>query len=260
MPPRKSPKDKRAQTVIEKHVLLAMGAGFIPVPLADLAALATLQVRLVSALGEVYHVPNVEPTRSKTIITTLFRSLGLTTIAVGGIGSLSKVAPILGTLFGTSTIAALSGSLTYATGVIFKNHFAQGGTLENFDLTRQREHFKRAFNTGKRITKRYKPGETPPPDEDIIPEPDPYELLPIYCIFKPKLGRSGKVYLKSYVEGKRPEKYIGAMDEMKERYKVEDLNKVTSKIITDHRQQFLDTLREKKIIEKARAAESVQSA
>lgn len=254
MAPGKSARDQHAQTVVDRHVLYAMGAGLIPVPVADLAALATFQVRLVSALGAIYGVANVESRRSKTIVITLFRSLGLSTIAVGGLGSLAKLAPGLGTLFGTSTIAALAGSLTYATGVIFKNHFAQGGTLEDFDLKKQKEHFRKAFLTGKRITRKYRSGTTQRAEVVLEGDNDLYALLPIYCIFKPKLGRTGKVYLKSYVAGKRPEKYIGAMGDLKERYATEDLTRITDRIIADHREEFLASLREKQLIKRTSPA------
>ena len=63
--------------------------------------------------------------------------------------------------------------------------------------------------------------------------------MKIYCIMKPNIGKYGKVYLKTYVDGQRPEKYLGTFDELKARYGVAELETVKGRIIDDYREMFL---------------------
>lgn len=238
-------RNEKALRLVEHHALYATGAGLIPLPLIDLAALAAMQVRLVNELGRLYQVPDLNTARSKAIIHGLFKNMGVTALAAGGIGSLAKMVPLLGSLVGVATMPVLAGAFTYATGITFMRHFNDCGTLANFDLKTQVHLFKQALTQGKQEIRKFQ--KRKPPLIVSAEEDDPLANLPIYTIFKPKLGKSGKVYLKSYVDGKRPEKYLGTMEAFKTKYAVQDLATVSDQIIEDHRDLFLAHLKEKAV-------------
>src|SRR5690625_837188 len=127
-------RNKTALRLVEHHTLYASGAGLIPIPIIDFAALSAMQVRLVNEVGRLYKVADLEPGRIKSITHALLKNMGVTALAAGGIGSLAKIVPFMGTLLGNLTMPVLAGALTYATGSTFIRHFNDGGTLANFDL------------------------------------------------------------------------------------------------------------------------------
>ena len=50
-------RDKLATSVVDRYSLYAGGAGLIPIPAADIAAVAAVQLQMVRKLSEIYGVP-----------------------------------------------------------------------------------------------------------------------------------------------------------------------------------------------------------
>jgi uncharacterized protein (DUF697 family) len=228
----------RSEQIIRKHVLLAAGAGLIPVPLADLAAVTGIQVQMLSELSENYGIP-FSKHRTKSIISALLGSLASREIATMGLSAFLKVIPGIGTMLGAASMPLASAALTYAIGTVFRDHFAGGGVFDDFSLERSRVLFRDRLDHGKKIVANLiaaGPTSAPAP-LPALSEATP--ALKIYCILKPNIGKYGKVYLKTYVDGQRPEKYLGTIDELKVRYGVENLETVKEQIVTDHREMFL---------------------
>ena len=232
-------KKPAARQIIEKNVAFAMGAGLVPIPLLDLGALITIQITLVQSLAKEYHIESDRRTLRKVIV-PLLKSPGISTWAVGGLGSLAKCIPGFGSLAGAGTMAILIGALTYATGRVFALHFERGGTLDDFNIRAQRKIFAKEFNSGKHIIRQINPVSHSETNSE-----DPFANLPIYLILKPNLGTNGKVYLKTYCQGTRPEKYIGTVTALQERYKTTDLQSREDAIIQDYRDAFIEHIREK---------------
>jgi uncharacterized protein (DUF697 family) len=227
-----APDPSRSETIIRQHVLLAAGAGLIPVPLADLAAVTGVQVQMLAALSEHYGIPFSQH-RTKSIISAFLGSVASREIATMGFSAALKAVPGIGTMLGAASMPLASAALTYAIGTVFRDHFAAGGAVDDFSFDRTRAAFRRHLDQGKKTVRGL-----------IAPRPSPApaakaDPLKIYCILKPNIGKYGKVYLKTYVDGQRPEKYLGTFDELKARYGVAELETVKGRIIDDYREMFL---------------------
>jgi len=226
-----------AKRIIEKHVAFAIGAGLVPIPLVDFGVLVTILLKMVHELAEDYGM-DVDQRRLKSLIIPLLKSPGLSSLAVGGVASLMKVIPVVG-MVAMSATTLLVGALTYATGRVFALHFEKGGNLADFDLTSQRKIFIREYHSGKKAIHEIRETASPAEAEDEL------KSMPIYLILKPNLGANGKVYLKTYFKGKRPEKYIGTLKALEERYHTKDLQLKEARIVKDHQEAFEVFVREK---------------
>jgi uncharacterized protein (DUF697 family) len=141
-----------AQKTLRRHVPIAVGTGLIPLPFADLAALSGLQLKLLADLAKIYGVP-FSKSESQTIVTSLLGSVGGTVVTTAAVGSLAKFVPGIGGLLSLTTLPAASGMFTWALGQTMIDHFEQGGTLTDFDLTVARNGFGRRFAEAKEAIK-----------------------------------------------------------------------------------------------------------
>ncbi|MCB0706185.1 MAG: DUF697 domain-containing protein [Saprospiraceae bacterium] len=161
-----SDRDSHADTIIRNHVVWSMGAGMIPVLIADIFAVSALQLDMIKQLCRVYDV-NFSETQGKAIVTSLTSS----TIARVTAGSLIKIIPGVGSLLGGVTVSIFAGASTYALGEVFKKHFESGGTILDFDPARLRKMYKEQFEKGKQVAKEWRQQakeEGPVMDEPII--------------------------------------------------------------------------------------------
>ncbi len=147
----KTDKDKHASTVVRNHVIWSMGAGMIPVLVADVFAVSAIQLDMIRQLCKVYEVDFSE-TRGKAIVTSLTSS----TLARIGAGSVVKLIPGVGSILGGVTVSVFAGASTYALGEVFKKHFASGGTILDFDPARLKKIYDEKFEKGKKIVKEWK--------------------------------------------------------------------------------------------------------
>lgn len=136
-----------ANSVIKNHMIWSMGAGFIPVPIADLFAVSAIQLDMIRQLCKVYDI-NFKETEGKAIITALTGS-GLARLGARAI----KFIPGVGTILGGVTLAVLSGASSYAIGEVFKKHFETGGTFLDFDPNRLKKYYNEKFEKGKALAK-----------------------------------------------------------------------------------------------------------
>ena len=148
---KKSNKEVQADNIIRNHVIWSMGAGFIPVLVADIFAVSALQLDMIRQMSRVYDI-DFQETQGKAVVT----SLTSTTLARLGAGSIVKLIPGLGSLVGGATVSAFAGASTYALGEVFKHHFASGGTILDFDPDRLRKYYKDKFEKGKTVAKEWK--------------------------------------------------------------------------------------------------------
>ncbi len=143
--------------IIRKRVYAAIGVGFVPVPLADLAGLTAIQVELVYALTKAYGV-EFKKERVKAILSSLGTGV-LSVASVPFFASLLKSIPIIGTTTGAATVSIVGGASTYAIGKVFDRHFRKGGNLLNFDLQEAKAYFKAKLEEGKGVVAKMKPGK-----------------------------------------------------------------------------------------------------
>ena len=130
----------------------SMGAGLVPVPLVDMAAVTGVQLKMLADLSRAYDVKFTEDAGRK-IVLSLLGSLIPNGLARGFLGSLLKIIPVVGTVMGTISMSAFSGAATYAIGKLFIQHYEAGGTLLDLDVTQMNDFFKEKFAEGQNIAK-----------------------------------------------------------------------------------------------------------
>ena len=160
-------KTSHARTIIKNHVLWSMGAGFIPVPIADFFAVTAVQLDMIRQLSNLYEV-DFKETQGKAIIT----SLSGASVARMGAGAV-KLIPGVGSFIGGATLAVLSGASTYALGEVFRVHFDKGGTFLDFDVSRIKRMYDEQFEKGKEVAKQMQKEQAAEKKnkENISPEP-----------------------------------------------------------------------------------------
>jgi len=127
-------------------VAWSMGAGLIPVIIADIFAVGVVQLDMIRQLCRVYDVDFSE-TQGKAVVTALTSS----TVARITARSVAKMIPVVGPLLGGVTVSVFAGASTYALGEVFKKHFELGGTILDFDPERLKKFYKEKFEKGKKV-------------------------------------------------------------------------------------------------------------
>lgn len=137
-----------AQGIIRRNVLWALGAGVVPVPVMDVAAVMGVEMKLLRELSNLYGVSFTEGL-AKKIAYSLLSSVGL--VGIGSLigGSLAKLIPVFGTTLGMVSVPVLVGAFTHGLGAALVMHFETGGTLLNFDAVAMRSYFKQEFEKAK---------------------------------------------------------------------------------------------------------------
>ena len=148
--------EEGTDTIIKHNLLWSMGAGLIPVPIVDVAAVAAVQLKMLKELAAHYEVPFSEH-RGKSIISALVGGVAACTLAFGTAGSILKVIPVVGTAAGMAAMPIFAGATTYAVGKVFVQHFASGGTFLDFDPEKVRAYFQEMFTEGKKVAADAKP-------------------------------------------------------------------------------------------------------
>lgn len=133
---------QEAHDITLRRTLYAAGAGLIPLPIVDAAAILGVQVLMIRDIARVYGVEFKEH-RVKSLVAALVGDVA----AVG----LFKFIPGLGTFFGGASAAAAGAATTYALGNVFAQHFDQGGTLSDFDPIKSKAFFQKEFEKGKTV-------------------------------------------------------------------------------------------------------------
>ena len=140
-------KTTEANSIIKNHMIWSMGAGFIPVPIADFFAVSAIQLDMIRQMCKLYDI-SFKETEGKAIITALTGS-GLARLGARAI----KFIPGVGSILGGVTLAVLSGGSTYALGEVFKKHFETGGTFLDFDPSRLKKYYDEKFEKGKEMAR-----------------------------------------------------------------------------------------------------------
>ncbi|MCS7084986.1 MAG: DUF697 domain-containing protein [Bacteroidia bacterium] len=144
---------QRRQTIeklVRDYVLWSMGAGLLPIPMLDVAAVTALQMDMIKRIAEIYRRP-VEPTQAKAWVGALAGSSGARLAA-----DALKLIPVVGTVVGGVAQSVLSGGATYALAQVFVKHFESGGTYLDFDPNAFKDYFKQNLDKGLRYAEQLK--------------------------------------------------------------------------------------------------------
>src|SRR5581483_9305324 len=132
----------------------SMGAGFIPLPLVDIAAITGVQLKMLADLAKHYGIP-FSRHKVKEIVAALIGGALPGPIASGMVGSAVKMVPVVGPIVGGVSVPLLAGATTYAVGAVFIQHFEYGGTLLDFNTEKVKTYFAEEFEKGKLAARDY---------------------------------------------------------------------------------------------------------
>ncbi|HYO58568.1 YcjF family protein [Archangium sp.] len=141
-------REAQARDIVGKHVLWSLGAGIIPVPLVDVAALTAINLRLLRTLADHYNVPFSDHV-GKSIVSSLLGSVSGAYLGRYLVYTILKSVPIVGSVAGLASVSLAAGALTHAMGRLFTQHFETGGTLLSFDAKAMRKHFLNEFEASR---------------------------------------------------------------------------------------------------------------
>jgi uncharacterized protein (DUF697 family) len=164
-PPALDPQTRlsQADVIIHRNVLWALGAGVVPIPIADVVAISAVQVKLLKELSELYQL-TFRQDLAKKLVGSLLAGIGGVGVGVALGMSLSKLIPVVGQALGVVSVPVVAGAFTHAVGRVFVMHFESGGTMLDFDPQRMREHFKQEFEAAKdKVTQIQQQQRVPPP-------------------------------------------------------------------------------------------------
>lgn len=132
----------------EKIVSSALGwsaaAGFVPLPVLDVAALAAVQVKMVNKLNALYN-QSASGELARGIVSVLLGTLAPLKATEMVLLSGAKTIPVIGTVAGALSMAAFGTAATYAIGKVFIRHFERGGTIATLDADAVKEELKAEF-------------------------------------------------------------------------------------------------------------------
>jgi uncharacterized protein (DUF697 family) len=141
------PKQADADQVVKTHMAISLAVGLVPLPLADLAALAAIQLRMLSKLSAVYQVEFSEQ-RATSLIGSLVGAGGTALASSASYRLVLPLLPVGGWAVGMVSTAAVAAASTYALGRVFIQHFASGGTFLTLDPEKVRAYYQEQLAKG----------------------------------------------------------------------------------------------------------------
>jgi len=142
--------EEQSKALVKRYMYWAMGFGVIPAPGVDVLLIGGTQLNMLRNMSHIYNIEFHE-NRGKSIITALVGGLGTPTIAFGGIGSLLKMVPIVGPIFGAVAMPSVAAATTYAIGKVFIQHFESGGTFLDFEPEKVKAYFAEKYSEGRKV-------------------------------------------------------------------------------------------------------------
>ncbi|MGA7726495.1 MAG: hypothetical protein WCA95_14555 [Opitutaceae bacterium] len=143
------------EKIINGSVLLAAGAGAIPVPLWDSAVLFGVQLKMLADLSAAYGKP-FDKNIGKSAVAALLGGMAPGLIARGAVGGLLKTVPGVGSILGTLAQPAFAAAVTYGVGKVFVKHYESGGTLLTFNAKEFKDTFTAEVKTGMKKVSEFK--------------------------------------------------------------------------------------------------------
>jgi len=137
-----------ANGIVKNYVIGSAVAGFVPLPIADMAAIALVQLKMLHSLANHYGV-QFRSELAKSLVASLVGGVTAAGIGRGTLPSLLKAVPLVGPIAAAASLPAVAGAATYAVGQVFIQHFASGGTFLDFDPEKVRTYFAAQMEKGK---------------------------------------------------------------------------------------------------------------
>lgn len=139
--------EARALAIVRSYYGWSAAAGLVPLPVIDLAAIVGVQVKMLSAIAELYEIP-FDAKMVRPLVVALVSGTGGWLLA-GSAASLVKAIPGIGLLLGLAAHPALAAASCWATGRVFIMHFESGGTFLDFNPAEMRAYYTHHFRAAK---------------------------------------------------------------------------------------------------------------
>lgn len=137
--------NREAERIIREHIIWSVGAGLVPVPLLDIAAVSAIQLDMLKQLATHYKVRYTE-SEGKVFLSAMTGSI-LAKLAANAI----KFIPGIGSVIGGISMSVLSGASTYALGQVAVGHFENNGTFSGIDFDKAKKAFEEHLEKGKEV-------------------------------------------------------------------------------------------------------------
>lgn len=157
----------KADVIITRHVAVAAGAGLLPFPVIDFAAVSGVQLSMLAQICSIYGQPFSKEAARTIIISLAGGALGAEASALT-LGSRLKFIPVIGTFASWVVSPVASAVVTYAIGKVFVHHLASGGNLLSFEAKKMKDYMEKAMAQGKKLVPHWGT-----PDVAVAPEPAP---------------------------------------------------------------------------------------
>jgi uncharacterized protein (DUF697 family) len=138
-------------SIIRNRVYASLAVGLVPVPIADLGVLTTVQVELLYRLSKAYNIPFSRNWASK-VLGIVLGSLAPVFFAPG-LSGLLRYVPVVGQSLGLVGGSLTFGTATYLIGHAFAKRFAKGQEIDENVAVSIGEEIKAGFESGKKKVK-----------------------------------------------------------------------------------------------------------
>lgn len=125
-----------ARRIVDRHATYSAVGGIIPVPIANVAGVTAVIVRMVKVLSDLYGVP-FERDRARAIVIGLMGGAMPTGLAAVTASTLFYIVPG-SNLIGLAVSSATAIACTRGIGRIFIEHFESGATLNDISAVESR--------------------------------------------------------------------------------------------------------------------------
>lgn len=122
----------QARKIVKGHAAYAAVGGLLPLPIATVAGVTAIIVRMVKVLSDLYGVP-FERDRARSIVIGLMGGAVPTGLGVAAASTLALVVPGGGLVVGLAVSSIAAVACTRGIGLIFVEHFESGAT--SLDVT-----------------------------------------------------------------------------------------------------------------------------
>ena len=130
-------KDDLAEQSLKYYGKWAAAAAVAP-PIADLAVVTGIQLKMMKDLSKIYGVPFREDWGKATLGALLASIIPAKAGMTAGLFAVRAI-PVVGSIVGAVTLPAFYYGATVAIGRVFKRHFASGGTMLDFRADEAKE-------------------------------------------------------------------------------------------------------------------------
>ncbi len=160
----------KAQDIIKNYTLWSLGAGLIPLPVADMVVVMRLQMSMIDELAMVYaHTPKARgfwQYSGKTFVASL-TGASAARVSASLARSAIKLVPGVGDVVGGLLMAPLAGASTYALGQVILVELERPDDENEVDFDRAKRDFQRYLHEGRKLVMRWRkqPPALSPMDE-----------------------------------------------------------------------------------------------